>query len=308
MAQDLSIEHPDYVVLITIRTIGSRLWFVNNRKFEQRVLAFLAKYQQLYGVQIFAIVIMGNHYHLLARFPNCNRAAFLRSFNSMFARLATRHIPGFRDGSLWARRARVQVVPNSDDVANTFPYVVLNPIASGLCKNLSEFNGYSSLHDGLNKKPQVFRMVDWADYGNRRRYNEKLKPSDCEKTYELFFSRLPSMEELSQKEYVAKVSRLIEEKRIKMIAERRKQGKGFANKELLRKINAGNRPRFTKTSTRDSKRPLVLTLCRETRRRFLNFYFATLAAYQAASRIFRAGILTADFPPGTCRPILPVAV
>ena len=308
MAQDLSIEHPDHVVLITIRTIGSRLWFVNNKKFIERVLAFLAKYQQLYGVQIFAFVIMGNHYHLLARFPNCNRAAFLRSFNSIFARLATRYVVGFRDGSLWARRARVQIVPNAADVMHTFSYVSLNPISSGLCMKLSEFNGYSSLKDALSQSPRTYRMVDWADYDNRRRYNATLKPSDCEKTYQLTFARLPSMESFPLTEYRAKVIALVEARKEKMIADRREQGKGFAGNELLRKIKTGARPRNSKTSRRDSKRPLVLTLCSETKRRYLNFYFATLAAYQAASKLFRSGYLTTEFPPGTYRPVLPVPV
>ena len=308
MGQDLSIEYPDKVVLITIRTIASRLWFVNNEKLIERVLAYLAKYQEQYGVLIYAFVIVGNHIHLLLRFPNANRAAFLRAFNSIFAKLTARYVPGFIDGKLWARRARVQVVPNPPDVLYRFGYVVLNPISHHLCKRLSEHNGYSSLHDSLRSTAKKYSIIDWADYQNRKRTNTKLTPNDCKKEYSLTFSRLPAFEKLSHKEYRSKMLRLMEARRQTIIKEAEEKGAKFGTAAALKRTRPGDLPRTTKTSTRHSKRPLVLTLCAETRATFLNSYFKLLEMFRIASRKFRAGHFRVAFPPGTNRPHCPVPI
>ena len=95
MSRDLSFEDPELTFFITTRTIASRLWFVNNRKLHRKVAAFLAKYQRKFGVILYAFIIMGNHYHLVARFPRGNKAKFLKAFNSIFARLVEKMVPEF---------------------------------------------------------------------------------------------------------------------------------------------------------------------------------------------------------------------
>ena len=306
MAQDLSIEYPDQVVFVTIRTIASRLWFVNNPKLVEKVLAFLAKYQERFGVTLYGFILMGNHYHLLARFPRGNRAAFLQAFNAVIACLTKWYVPAFKDGKLWGRRARVQVVPNPEDVLDRFLYLSLNPVGAGLCRKLAEFNGYDCHSDVFLKEGRSFSLVDWSDYRNRSRYNRKLKPKDCMKSYTLRYSRLPGMEKLATKAYYNELTARIEKRRQALIAERVKEDQGFAGKELLLKTRPGTMPRHTKTSTRESKRPLILTLCVKTREQFLKFYFSLVEAYRKASARFRRGLLNTKFPPGTYRPHLAV--
>ena len=120
MGRDLSFEHPDYCFFATIRTASSRLWFVNNLKLEERILAYLARYAEMHGVVLYAFIIMGNHYHLLARFPKGNKAAFFRDLNGMISRLTKVRVKSFEGGKLWARRVRCQVVPNSEDILERF--------------------------------------------------------------------------------------------------------------------------------------------------------------------------------------------
>lgn len=304
MAQDLSIEYPNYAVLITVRTIASRLWFVNNAKLTQNILAFLAKYQERYGFTLYAFALVGNHYHLLARFPKLNRAAFLSAFNGIIPKLLSSLVPNFIDGKLWARRARVQVVPNPEDIQDRFLYVALNHVSSGLCKNASDNNGYTCINDSLRTKPRKLFLIDWTDFMNRFRYNSKLTPEDCKKEYTLTFSRLPGFEDLSDQEYRSKITSLIEERRLQIIAERTQNGLGFAGRENLKRTAPGSLPRFTKTSTRHSKRPLVLTRCKRTRRMFLKLYFHTLELYRKASSLYRTGKTSTVFPPNTYRPVL----
>ena len=304
MAQDLSYEDPDAAWFITIRTIGSRLWFVNNPLLEWYILAFLAKYQQKFGVILHGFVLLGNHWHMVARFPRSNKSAFLRAFDSMVAKLVNSHVPKFYGGKLWARPARPQLLPEAADVEHWMLYAVLNPIKHGLVQKCSDYPGYNSFSDSISGVKRKFKLVDWTDFNNRKRGNSSLTKEDCTKTYELVFTPLPGYEHLSHKEYREVMLKKAEKRRCQLIEERLAKGQGFAGLEALQKTEPGSPPKATKKSTRHTKRPLVLSLSREAKDIFVNRYFRLLEAYREASKRYRAGDLTVEFPPGTYRPVL----
>lgn len=56
---------------------------MNNKTLELVILGYLAKYQKMYKVKIYGFIIMGNHLHLLAAFPEGNKARFMRSFGAI---------------------------------------------------------------------------------------------------------------------------------------------------------------------------------------------------------------------------------
>jgi REP element-mobilizing transposase RayT len=302
MPRDISIEFPKNVCLVTARTIASRLWFVNSPELEEKILAHLAKYQEKYSVEIYAFVLMGNHYHLLARFPEKNRYKFIGAFNSIVAKLVNQYQDDFVDGKLWGRRARTQVVPNNEDVEDKFWYTVLNPVSSGLVPRIGDFASYRCLQDVINGQSKIFKLVNWQEYSNKKRRNRNLKPADCTEHYRIRYSRLPGYEGLTRDDYKTALQKKLIERTEAAIAERKKKSLGFAGSEVLKRTRPGAFPRSTKTSERYTKRPLVLTLCAETRRIFLDMYFRIVNAYIDASHRFRNGDLNAEFPPGTHRP------
>jgi REP element-mobilizing transposase RayT len=59
------IETKDYAAFTTTRTKHSELWFINNKKFEEKILAFTAKYSEKYNVKLYALAIEGSHIHHL---------------------------------------------------------------------------------------------------------------------------------------------------------------------------------------------------------------------------------------------------
>lgn len=304
MGRDKSIEYPKDVCLVTVRTIASRLWFVNSPELEERILAHLGKYQETYGVEIYGFILMGNHYHLLARFPKGNRHEFVGAFDSIIARLTARYQKDFIDGKLWARRARPQVVPNPEDIENQFLYVLLNPLSSGLLPNLADFRGYRCFEDTINGQSKPFKLVNWSKYTNCKRHNSKLQPKDFEEEYRIIYSRIPGYEKLGKEEYrMVLLEKLIGRKK-EIVKSRKASGQGFAGKEVLRQTKPGALPRSTKKSDRHTPRPLILTFCMETKRAFLEMYFKIVAEYEIASKKFRDGDLTVIFPPGTHRPRL----
>lgn len=304
MAQPLSYEDKEMVYLITSRTIGSKLWFVNNKQLELMILSFLAKYVYLYGAVIYGFILMGNHYHMLIKFPRMNRARFMRSFNAMVAKLVGEHVPNFDQGKLWARRYSFQAVPRPEDILHWFQYLTLNPVSSGLCTNPADYKGYNSYEDSINENVKTFRVFERMRYNDRVRFNSKIKKEDFIKEYELRYERLPGFETKSQQEYISEIRERQEIRRLEMIAERKSNKQGFATQEILNGLKAGTKPKNTKKSSRHSFRPLVLTLCNETKTKFLEKYFDLLEKFQEASLNFRQGVKDVIFPEGTYAPSL----
>ena len=302
MGRDLSIENPEVCFFGTTRTAGSRLWFINNPVLQKHILAYLALYQERYEVIIYAFIIMGNHYHLLARFPNANKAAFYRDFNGIVSKLTNRHIEHYDSAKLWARRVRSQVVPRAIDVEDRFFYASLNPVGAGLVQKVSEYTGYNSFSDAIYDRRKKYQIVRRQDFEARRKCDPTVSIADFTSEHILTFSRLPGHEALSQKAYAKWMLSELETRRQEVIRDRLKEGKGFATREALLNQKVGARPRTTKTSTRTSFRPLVLTRCLETKQVCLDWYFSILSAFKSASLKFRNGAFQTDFPPGTYRP------
>ena len=67
-SQPLRIEHPDMGSFGTVRTIESRLWFVNSPDVEYEILARLAQYTKKFGVKLYSFVFSGSHFHPLEKF------------------------------------------------------------------------------------------------------------------------------------------------------------------------------------------------------------------------------------------------
>ena len=303
MATDLSYEREDLVFFSTTRTLNSKLWFVNNPRLQERMLAFLARYQEMFGVVIYAFIVMGNHYHLLAAFPRNNKKAFFTAFNAIIARLTNTYVREFEGGKLWGRRARSIPMGDHIDIKHQFFYTALNPVGASLTHRLSEYEGYNSWHDALTNKKRSFKIFLRQTYYNRKRRNPRTTKEQCTVTHTLAYSRLPGYEHLSQKDYLSMMIKELEERRVKLVEERSAAGQGFATPAKLREQRPGAKPRFTKTSKRNSKRPLILTRCAELKKQFLEWYFTMRQKYKLASLRYRSGVLDAEFPPGTYRPI-----
>lgn len=302
MAQDLSIESPDDFYLITTRTIGSRLWFIKNQLLEVMILSFLAKYVSKLAVELYAFILMGNHYHLIVRFPRRNKSRFVQCFNAIVARLVATHVPNLDSGGLWARRARCQLLGTTDDVLHWFFYTALNPVNSGLVLRISDYSLYNSFSDAIHGKTRAFQLLDRTLYNNRKRSNPRVTQNECMETFVLEFKRLPGFEHLSADEYRREMLRQLEERRVLAIKERQTRGLGFATESQIRATKPGDKPQTTKMSSRDSHRPICLSLCRETRKRVTDWYFSVLRAYREASMRYRAGDFGVRFPPGTYKP------
>ena len=88
------IESSELSSLITIRTRGSELWFINNPSLEQAVLSYTAKFSKRYSANLYALAIERNHIHAVAQFPKANRADFMRDLTRIIHESSSREVKG----------------------------------------------------------------------------------------------------------------------------------------------------------------------------------------------------------------------
>jgi putative transposase len=304
----IRVEDSEVVWFITSRTNRSELWFINNKRLVERMKAYLAKYQEKYGVIIYGHIVMGNHYHLVARFPQNNKAAFMRDLNSITAALVKRYQEDFIGGKLIGRPHDPLPLLDDASIEDKFLYTVLNPVSSGIVERLGDYPDSYGTFDAIAGINRTFKIVDWRKYRDKKRYNKELTPKDFERTYTLRYTRLPGYEGLSQKEYEKFFREKIEARRLKLVEERRSEGKGFLGLKKLKEQRPGQRPRTTKTSTEHSFRPLVQCVCPKLRAEYVSFYFDTVAAFRACVEMLKQGVKDVLFPSGTYPPRLLVPV
>ena len=293
------IESRELSSLATIRSRNSELWLVNNARLEEAILGYAAKFAQRYRIKLYGLAIEGNHLHSLAEYPNLNRAGFQRDFNACVARAIPRYVSTYPGGRFWARRYSSEFVPEAEDIEEYFFYLVLQPVKDGLVDRISDYPGYNCFSDAINGVKRKFKVINWAAYNERKRWQPSVSVKDFTEEVELVFARIPGYEDRSQKEYRTLMLRKLEERRLDILSKRSAPACG---KNTLLRIRPGSRPFSTKTSTRYSHRPRILCVCPIRRERYKAWYFDVYFAYQQSSSSFRSGNLTVPFPEGTYRP------
>ncbi len=304
MAQPLRIENPNNSYFFTSRTVNSLLWFVNNNELSNRILGYLAKYQQKYSVTIYSFVIVGNHYHLVAKFPNKNKSLFFRDFNARFAEATRAIVKGYLGGHLFARRFSEQALPLKEDVEDRFFYSALQAVSAGLVEDIKEYNGYNSFFDAIEGIERKYKVIDYSGYRKELQYNKKVNLKDFSTEYSLKFTKLEKYEKTTQDEYRKFLLDKLKLLQKEIIRERTKNGLSFLGKNKLKQIKPGSLPYKTKKSKLTSYRPLVLTKCLEAKNLFLSWYFSIWEKYKSASKVYRKGFLDVIFPSDTYKPPL----
>jgi hypothetical protein len=228
----------------------------------------------------------------------------MRDFNARFAQLTKRHVQTFRGGPLFERRYAEQELPLESDIEEYFFYCALQAVRSGLCARLGDYPAYNSFHDAASGIARTYKVIDWTKFNDVRRFNPKAHIKDFTRSYTLTLSRLPGYELLQSADYRRLLHQRLEARRSEIVSQRLSQRKGFFTPKQLIRITPGTRPRHSKTSSRWSDRPLVLSASPEARQQYRSYYFYILELYRDASRAYLAGNERASFPPGTYKPPL----
>jgi hypothetical protein len=228
---------------------------------------------------------------------------FYRDLGARTAEAVKKHVPSFGTGAVFEKRPSEQAI--TDDMESHLDrlmYTILQPIQAGLCKNLSDYPGFNSYKYIISGKPLEVEFFNRAEYRKAKKRNKDLDPTDFIEYHEIKFEKIPGCEDMSQKQYSRLIQDEYKKRRETIINELEANGHIWPSINSLRSTKTTDCAKSPKRSTRESKRPLVLSLCMERRAAFLNYYFSILLAFKKASSTYLSGNRNAEFPEGTCIP------
>lgn len=137
---------------------NNRDWFALPTSAVWRVLCdYLYLIHMVFGVKIHSFVLMNNHFHLVASFPEANLSAamnyFLRETSRVIGYESDRinHVYGTR-----IFRSRIGSFHHFQNIYN---YVYRNPVKAGICEKVEDYE-FSTLHSLLGRSTLPLPVVD----------------------------------------------------------------------------------------------------------------------------------------------------
>ncbi|MCB0486187.1 MAG: hypothetical protein KDC47_08325 [Flavobacteriaceae bacterium] len=288
---------------VTRRFRNSQLAYINNRSLESRVLGSLGKYLDKYKTRIYAFTLFGSHDHSMYEFKEKTKSKFFRDFGARTAEAVKTHVPDFGTGAVFEKRPSEQAITeDKESHLDRLMYTILQPIRAGLCKNLSDYPGFNSFKYILSGKPLEVEFFNSSAYRRAKRRKKDVDPSLFVEKYSVRFEKIPGYEHLSQREYARVIQEEYERRRIAIIEEFEAKGHIWPSVQSLRRTRCTECARSPKRAKKGQRVPLVLSLCVERKKQFLEFYFSTLIEFKKASQAYLLGNRNAVFPSGTCIP------
>jgi len=142
----------------------------------------LARAQLRYGVEVYALVVMSSHIHLVARTSRKNLSKFMGYVNAQVAKSVNR-ITGKR-GGLWARRYDAQPILDDAAAETLTAYTLRNPVAAKLVERHDEWPGLNLAYGVAETDDLDF---EWLNCSAWHRAN---RPGDLSPYFETVTLRL----------------------------------------------------------------------------------------------------------------------
>jgi len=256
---------------VTNRTQEAKFLFVPDEEFNRIVIRRLRQAVRAYDVLLYAVVIMGNHFHLVVSAPKNNLSEFMRYFQTNLSRDVNVLRKRFH-ASTFPDRFKAEPILDEDALRDKLSYVLLNPVAANLVEMPGEYPGYTSWH----------QHVGQPDGGG---HDEQLPP----------ITPPPMWADLSPEELAQAWKDLVSP----MIAHHaRNRTRPVMGAKKVARVKYWRRPRRPKRSFR---RPLCHTSSLDTWKRYADIFNHIQTIYRNAVIDWRNGTVS-EFPYGTIPP------
>lgn len=301
MGRPLRDTTPNKVHLLTCRTRNSELLFVPRSEITNCIGGIIARYAEKYDISLYAVVVLGNHYHILASSGEGLLSLFAENVGREVAKRINRIL--FRKGSLWGRRYDDQLVLEEYDALEGLLYTLTNPTKHKLLAHSKLWPGLSTYRQAVGGKARKYTFFNHTAFAKAKRRalpkGEIVRRKDFEREYLLKVKPIPLYKNLESEERNKLIKDALEKRTRKLCREIRAAGGSF----LGRKAVLGQKPTgvFPKQSNK-TNRPLCYTKSVEALREFKEKYFRMLATYKEASRRYRLGSQLVKFPPNCFLP------
>lgn len=157
MGRPLRVIQNVYPYHLVCRT-NNRSFRFNQRQIIRIVFRALNETQKKYNLLFHHVVIMSNHYHIVATATEENLHRAMQYLNSRIAVRYNKHVG--RTGHLWGDRYGSCIIDTDEHYLACVRYIYRNPIRAGLVKNIDEFNESSFQFWAFGKKIEVLLTED----------------------------------------------------------------------------------------------------------------------------------------------------
>jgi len=277
---------PNRAYMITRRCVHRRFFLRPCKEVEQAFLFCLAVAAQRYGIVIYWVCVLSNHYHLGILDVRGNYPEFLQFFHSLLARCLNVHVSRWEN--LWSvEQSGVLHLGDAAAVFDKMVYSLTNPVKAQLVGKVAHWPGINALYFQLTDRPVVAKRPHWFFDKN----------GDMPDEVELRFARPPEFAGLSQEEWAEKISAAVSLEEKKAAELRTKtNGRIVGRKAILRQSPFS----CPKTSTeRRGLRPRVASRNKWRRIELLKANRSFLRSYRRAYERRRSGGVEVEFPYGT---------
>ena len=145
----------------------------------QRFLDTIEEMSQRFEIDIFAYVLMSNHYHLLLRTRRANLKKAMHWFGTTYTqRFNWRH---FRSGHLFQGRYKSIIVQNDTYLLQLSYYIHRNPLRAGIVKRLADYRWSSYRVYAYDRKAPKWLCTDLilsqfeGEADRHKSYREKIQ-------------------------------------------------------------------------------------------------------------------------------------
>lgn len=294
---------PDgHMVETTLRTVQGRLLLRPSRTTTRTVAGVLGRAQRLYGMEIHAVVAMGNHVHCLLSPRDAKQLAdFMRHVGANIARKVG-SLVGWRE-KFWGRRYRAIVVSDEEraQVAR-LRYLLAHGAKEGFVLDPLDWPG---LNVGASLAVGAM-SVEGTWYDGTAAYRDRLagkeKPREAYGSQEsILLSPLPCWRHLSPEVHRDAVISLLDDIRRETVQRHNEAETAPTGAAFVLAQDAHEKPRLVKRTPA----PAFHTATRDAWHQLRDAYLAFVAAYREAASKLRAGVLPVAFPAGSFPPALP---
>ncbi|MEZ4445820.1 MAG: transposase [Polyangiaceae bacterium] len=276
---------PGRTYMFTRRCSERRFFLLPDAITFQVILYCLAFAVQRFGLIVYAVGAMSNHYHAVIHDPEGRYPAFLALFHKLVAKV--QNARWGRWEALWAsEQTSVVELIEPQDVFDKIVYTLANPVADHLVARVTEWPGLSSYVAQLRGKTMTARRPRWF-FAKQGRMPE-------EATLELH--RPPGFEHLSDQAWRDKLRAAIAAIEAKTAAERATTGRRILGRKVVLRQRASDSP--TTPAPRRQLSPRVAAKNKWRRAEALRRNRSFQHAYRSAREARRAG-RDAVFPYGT---------
>ena len=266
---------------VTVRCHHSRFRLLPTIKRREKVGFWLAKAAAgSPGIEIFAVVVMSNHLHIVLRDGASELSSFMQTFLGGLAR-EINALDG-RWGSVFERRFAAIEILDDTKLAERVAYTVCNPVEAGLVSRWKSWPGLLEWKPGLKS----FSRFRSRAFERRRAVDSEADPEDFTERVELRIVGL------------AEAEPAVEERERRLRA-------GMSGCMGVRKVLAQD-PMGRPVKSKRSPMPLCHAGDRDARAEYRLGWMEFTASFREASARFRAGVLEAVFPRWSFRPALPL--